>query len=173
MRSGLSHSQLEALQLHPRGEVDVQLGLETPKLRRGRKMVVWQLFQVWSEAFNLSLREIIFILWPPKQSQMTMLPHCRPHLAAQKLKQVNQSYDSLQDPALVRLASFWREMHDSWVGGSLFPGILGHELVIPVRLGRVSSPVITSLCHILLQQLSPGSCVELGVESHSLVGSLN
>ena len=40
MRSGLSHSQLEALQLHPRGEVDVQLGLETPKLRRGRKMVV-------------------------------------------------------------------------------------------------------------------------------------
>lgn len=57
--------------------------------------------------------------------------------------------------------------------GSLTPEILGHELVLPVRPGHLSSPSVTRLCYTLLQQLPLGSDVELGAESRLLTGFLN
>lgn len=57
--------------------------------------------------------------------------------------------------------------------GSLTPEILGHELVLPVRPGHLSSPSVTRLCYTLLQQLPLGSGVELGAESRLLTGFLN
>lgn len=57
--------------------------------------------------------------------------------------------------------------------GSLTPEILGHELVLPVRPGHLSSPSVTRLCYTLLQQLPLGSGMELGAESRLLTGFLN
>lgn len=104
-----------------------------------------------------------------------MLPGCWPPLAAQKLEQMNTSCARLQDQALVwrvGSASLSLEGH-VWVWGSLAPEILGHELVLPERLGHLSSPSVTRLCYTLLQQLPLGSGVELGAESRLLTGFLN
>lgn len=60
-----------------------------------------------------------------------------------------------------------------WCTGSLSPEILQCELILLIRLGCLSSPSVTGLCYTLLQQLPPGSCVELGVESRLLTGFLN
>lgn len=115
---------------------------------------------------------------------MTMLPACVPHLPALKLEEMNPSLGSLQDQVLDiegqtgfslsggRCASLESGILPSSID-FLSPEILSHELILLIRLECLSSPRATRLCYILLQQLPPGSCVALGVESRLHVGFLN
>lgn len=115
---------------------------------------------------------------------MTMLPASVPHLPAVKLEEMNPSLSSLQDQALDIKGQTGFSLSGGrctslesgillWSIGFLSPEILRRELILLIRLECLSFPRVTRLCYILLQQLLPGSCVELGVESHLHTGFLN